>query len=520
MTLSLCACASKNIPADKAGPADTAGPATTGAPAAPEFSVELTNISQLFGWWEIATLAATGNPNDFDTLMAVGFCEDDLMIYKGSDNTYYGYYYGYLDNGTRLESRLFHSYEEFMGGSGIVEAPEYRITRLDGDTMELYNTIHGYSNTYTRVYESVPDEYRYPQPPEPAFEPDYAPGKAETVSKFNPHGVNMGNGNRQVYPTMVCQDETLYFISYSNFLCKIHRNNTAPEDVIYLYDMSGFKDFDDLQIVGDWIYFDYRCNGSYIPNTGDRDDKFGIARVRTDGLEMEVLVTDAFGGSSGNYPEYVVRDNKLWYVTRFYERASASELRFTSFLMRMDLETKEVETMYIAQDCGDSGMAITAYTDETMMLSISNYPKEEITWAYNFAEESMVESLRYMGNTNYTYYAAGDTYFRYDSAFSESTLYSYSPENSFAEEEAFVEKRGHWTDIYPCDDLIFISRLNKFRVIENGQFREINSDFATVRGWDGEYVYYYCNEMFCRVRPDGSGWEELLWWKTHIGPLS
>lgn len=163
-------------------------------------------------------------------------------------------------------------------------------------------------NPTTTKYEPPPDEDAsgVSQLPvtEDTFTSDYLPGEENRV------------GNLWSNTTLCSQGKYIYHYNKASGYIEKWMKTEEPENAIqisYQPDVEGH-----IEVVGDYIYF---CRSS--SKTIGNDELYSILRLRTDGAEEAVIVSDCL-----NY-QYRIVDKYLFYLSLEHEQSDASTESFS-----------------------------------------------------------------------------------------------------------------------------------------------------------------------------------------------
>lgn len=286
----------------------------------------------------------------------------------------------------------------------------------------------------------------------------------------------------------VIQDQWVYYTGVGNKsgIWKYHiTDDTSSAIKISPDNVMGL-----IGVVGDWVYY-------YINTTvGDGS----VRRVRTDGVETEILLTGNDHGSDNFY----VAGNQLFYTG--IEQISASSYGYS--LKSMNVDTKEITTLVSNCDrfffqYGYKDYLICQHEqgDDHCQMSILDFN------GYDLVDYDLDGRLicllspqtdkfifsAYVGLPTGIYeLVVVDIMGEYQYDWSDYNWPFTNHSNTYA---VYRDYQDGITVVYP-----------------DGTRNILNKDLASdFRDYQDGYIYYEADSHLCRIKPDGSGWEYCDW---------
>lgn len=309
-----------------------------------------------------------------------------------------------------------------------------------------------------QLYEdALPDESHNATNPDSdknSFVPDYTLGNENIRGNSTINICNKG--------VMAAQDGWVYFsvssLSHTIYKCPI--DAITPSNVITVITLRENCEY--LNVVGDWIYF-------FLSNSGE------ICKVRTDGSLLQTVANNVTHVNG-----FMVYADKI-YCTREYQVSSSESDMYFEIL---SAETGEI--------LFTSPAPLWFKFVESDRVYASDSRAENV---YSFALDG--SDCRLLD---------GDSLNEFHSIWSINSRGRLQIGNSI-----FVD--GGYLDGYSK----YIHKLYRTDLNGNNQV-EINSDGARVMiSINDGYLYYepqHGSSSWCRVREDGTGWEDLSWMLT------
>ncbi len=364
----------------------------------------------------------------------------------------------------------------------------------------------------------VPEEYIDFE--EPQFIPDYRQGMENTSSKQIRTACSGAMASSAGYSAIVRQDQMLYFTAprtYPGSLMKIPVGGTTEDAVPVLDSLSNVMGIVEIQVLGDWIFMLANPNADYMQ----------LWVVRTDGENLHLII-DNISGTSFN--TIVVKNEAIYYTSCLKEQISASNYRYTSYLYKLPFEG-DSETLLTIEDVRD--LSIVAYTDDTALLKYGN--NELMILDLN--HESISKAPEAVAKISYYSFLPGtDGSFLAYSGGGDGYVYRLSPETGYvpdliaqvAEKVYSGDTSSKTGEFIALDKHRFITNCegnirekSGIWLFENGVRTLIVQDRAANLSLPGDgYLYYTyatmtkklpCGGGLCRIRLDGTGWENLNW---------
>ena len=390
------------------------------------------------------------------------------------------------------------------------------------------------------------------------FVPDYTPGKANTRGNT----INM----LQNKGYFAIQDQWIYYC-YANNIYKMPIGG-GQNDIFVLYSDKAVKT---IQVMGDWIYF-----------LEEKDyDKWQIKRIRTDGAIEEIIVEDSDIVTSmwrvhsvEKFSAFIALDDWLYYISSTYGMDDEGNNTITYHITRKKSDGTKTENIYSFEphQTGIKAYApLIDYIDEDGTLYYYSFGGE--TQRYfaidiNGGEpKTLFSSLMQVNNKNTILFFfaldnRGNTYFTgYD--FFDVDENQIKIKKEFAYPVYYLD--GSLSSLtgkaipVPLDNGLGIDReaphhhlsfINGQLVtvsynpknpsdeqyelvrcdILNGEMTKITKDFPEILTHpypevfadlqDGFIYFGYDmkDTMWWRVKPDGTGLEELTWMLTPLSP--
>ncbi len=369
------------------------------------------------------------------------------------------------------------------------------------------------------------------QSQEYGFVPDYAPGRAETMSHppatHNYWEFSLAKG----YSYLLRQDQMIYFIAPSFIkdspnsfrecerLCKIPVGG-GPDDIITI-----LPDLDELdgavremQIVGDWIYL-------FCDISTSKTASMMLCRVRTDGSVIQTLADDILNSP---YNTVIVKDGAVYYISIVKEQVSASRQTEKCELKKLRLTESGAggEEILFTTAEGVDDLHIESYNkDAAIFIS-----KENVYMFDMEREEVYTPSAEFIkmveGNNTRVFPGRGGEFLLYQNY--RGMLFLCRPETQYRPEKyleigiALSRYSGTATSVLAeflvLEDGSIVSNYRAnvnesygIWLLKNGERSLIVQDRAIKLSYPGDgYLYYvYDDYTLCRIRLDGTGWEQL-----------
>lgn len=337
--------------------------------------------------------------------------------------------------------------------------------------------------------------------PDDGFVPDWTEGNENIYGYGSCYNGTVDQISTKDDYRFVTQDGWVYYVWVNNGIFKKPIDSSDSEQVFKLAPLSGW--IYNLSVMKDWLYY-------------FEDDQ--LVRLRTDGMAREVisLQSEKIGESDGFY----LAHDQLYYIGKTHRSAS----EFSYELRRIDLETME-DTLIAPDVCN----IIRGYKDSMFIKTpdkefkrmdldgnlLTEYSCELPKYLWDESQELFIGTIgehKYAGDNLGYIWLNGETLrdeFLSDFGFNAGDFY-------VCEELGKVVHTKYEYDssqcIYPrgiyCTD------------IESHDTITLNSDLTEVfYSWGDGYIYYPASinkggrgvRAFCRIRPDGTGWEDVSW---------
>lgn len=322
------------------------------------------------------------------------------------------------------------------------------------------------------------------------------------------------------YSPVKRQDQMLYYIG-NDAIKKIPVGGSEADIQVILdglYDEYGTVY--EFQIVGDWVYFMSFCRSTSINN--HPCEIMRLSRVRTDGMLCETIADNILRPkqlNSEDFNTFAVYGDWVYYVGIVQTQTSATAYDVESQVCRYNPDTgiTEIFKWKDAENPNFDSYVISSYNSDTILVEDL---ENDTFYLYRYDDGSFTEAPGIAGFSFYDFYDDGrGGYIGYGvgtlRAFNESNGYSGEVILDSVNPAGVAQVRKSELVIY--GDQIFTNftdiNTNKgLQVIENGERRSINGDFGQDLSYPGDgYLYYTYSSNLYRVRPDGSGWEQLYW---------
>lgn len=330
--------------------------------------------------------------------------------------------------------------------------------------------------------------------PDDVFVPDWTEGN-ENIYGYG----SCYNGTVDQLSTMddyrfVTQDGWVYYVWVNNGIFKKPIDSSDSGQVFKLTPLSGW--IYNLSVMKDWLYY-------------FEDDQ--LVRLRTDGMVREVipLQSEKIGETDGFY----LAHDQLYYIGKTHRSAS----EFAYDLRRIDLET--MEDTFIASDVR---YIIRGYKD-SMFIETSNKEYKRMDLEGNLLTEYSYKLPKYLWDESQELFIGtiGENIWSGDNL-------GYIWVSGETQRNEFLSDFGFDAgDFYVCEELgkLVHTKYDSKRGIYCTDIDTLdtillNSDRTEVfYSWGDGYIYYptSINEggrgvrAFCRIRPDGTGWEDVSW---------
>lgn len=359
----------------------------------------------------------------------------------------------------------------------------------NGASIELSNVDDGNIAVHNEDMISL-DE---PQPDE-SFVSDWTEGNENIYGYGTVYNGTVDQISTDDDYHFVVQDGWVYYFWVENGIYKMPVEAADGGQVFKLASLNGWVY--DLSVMKDWLY--------YYENDQ-------LVRLRTDGMVQEVLPlrSEEIRDTDGYYLAY----DQLYYVSK--TRRSASEFNYE--MRKLDLNTMEDTAIVsgvrrIEQGYKDSIFIYTA--DKTYSRIdlegnlLTEYSYKLPTYLWDEGQELFIGTI---GENTY----AGDNL-------------GYIWLNGETQRNEDISNIGFNSgDYYVCTELgkVFHSKNESVRGIyctdmDNFDTVQLNLDRTEVfYSWGDGYIYYPTSidkdgrgvRIFCRIQPDGTGWEDVSW---------
>lgn len=210
----------------------------------------------------------------------------------------------------------------------------------------------------------------------------------------------------------------------------------------------------------------------------------------------------------------------LYYTYLDYTQISASQYEFRGGLKKRHLVTGDEVVLYECEVSRyDKGLEISAYTEDTILLSDLSRDWSDGEQLLDFETEQVIEAPSIKSYDGF--YVDDNCYYTYSQNGSKNSIYRYAPENGYEQELLFYEEYEwsedniKWNSILFVDGAAYVSTYKGIIAYRDGEKYLLVADPYTGLYSIGDgYIYYAYSTWFYRILPDGSGWELVDWYRV------
>ena len=333
---------------------------------------------------------------------------------------------------------------------------------------------------------------------EPEFVSDWNENNANSYGYGSTYNASVDQISTDDDYRFVTQGDWVYYVWVNNGIYKMPINTTDSGQVLKLASLDGW--IYGLSVMKDWLY--------YFENDQ-------LVRLRTDGMVREILPlqSEKIGKTDGFY----LAHDQLYYIGKTHR--SASEFAYT--LRSIDLETMEdvavaSDVRYIIRGYKDS-LFIQTPDKEYQRIDLSGNLLAE--YPYDVPEYLLDEDTELFSGIidedGWGHGESGCMWLNGDVEDNEDLAY-------------LLEHSDHYVCL-EAGKIIYATRSPGSSVesnlcicsadIQTLETMILNEDDVDVfYSWGDGYIYYPAwvkggggIRMFCRILPDGTGWEDVSW---------